>query len=135
MAFALTRSWICSATGSTAKDFASCLPAHSSQGTRSFQGVGEEFDFVVGEPVLCFFEEFGDLVGGAGVVESEDGAAGGGCRRIPVWVFRGAPRGRRCRREGCFVGWRRRGGSLGFRGIGRCGCFVAWVILLYFRNS
>ena len=38
-----------------------------------FQGVGEDFDFVVGESVLCLFEEFGDLVGVAGVVESQDG--------------------------------------------------------------
>lgn len=38
-----------------------------------FQGIGEDLDFVVGESVLRFFEEFGDLVGVAGVVESEDG--------------------------------------------------------------
>lgn len=38
-----------------------------------FQGVGEDFDFVVGESVPCLFEEFGDSVGIAGVVESQAG--------------------------------------------------------------
>ena len=132
MAFALTRSWICSATGSTAKDFASCLPAHSSQGGAVFQGVGENFDFVVGKSVLRLFEEFGEFVGCSGFVESEDGRQVGVVGVFVALEFRGARRGRRCQRAGCFCGWRRRGGSLGFRG---CGCFVPWVILLYFRNS
>ena len=87
MAFALTRSWICSATGSTAKDFASCFPAHSSQ------GVGENFDFVVGKSVLRLFEEFGDLVGIAAVVESEDGRQVGVVGVFVLWSFAEPPVG------------------------------------------
>ena len=37
-----------------------------------FQGVGEDFDFVVGKSVLRLFEEFREFVGCAGFVESED---------------------------------------------------------------
>ena len=56
-----------------------------------FQGVGEEFDFVVGESVLCLFEEFGDLVGVAGVVESEDGRQVGVVGVFLLWSFSRSP--------------------------------------------
>ena len=84
-----------------------------------FQGVGEDFDFVVGESVLCLFEEFGEFVGCLRFRRIGGRAAGGGCRRIRALEFRAAPRGRRCQREGCFFGWRVVAVVLDFGGLGR----------------
>ena len=52
-----------------------------------FQGVGEDFDFVVGKSVLRLFEEFGELVGVAGLVESEDGRQVGVVGVFVLWSF------------------------------------------------
>ena len=56
-----------------------------------FQGVGENFDFVVGKSVLRLFEEFGDLVGIAAVVESEDGRQVGVVGVFVLWSFSRSP--------------------------------------------
>ena len=58
-----------------------------------FQGVGEDFDFVVGKSVLRLFEEFGELVGCPGFVESEDGRQVGVVSVLLLGLFADPPVG------------------------------------------
>ena len=91
MAFALTRSWMCNATGSTANDFASCLPAHSSHGLWCLNASARICtSSAESGPCCCAFcKQFGELVGRRRFRRIAGSAAGGGCRRIPAWAFRG----------------------------------------------
>ena len=56
-----------------------------------FQGVGEDFNFVVGKSVLRLFEEFGEFVGCSGFVESEDGRQVGVVGVFLLWSFSRSP--------------------------------------------